>query len=796
MHLRLREDSPHLKAAPVSFLEGHTAALLEFGEVLDLVRSRAPSSLGRRALKLLVPSPRRDTVLARQRETTEMRSLRAEGSEPSWGGSQDVSRELEELRAEESWIEPSALNRVAEFAEASERVKKTIRASAAEVPALAEIAASIPALERVAASIRRAVTDKGEVADDASPELKRVRRKLEQTRRDLIASLERFFSRPESAGAVQEQIITRRAERYVIPVKAGSKGAVPGLVHDRSASGQTLFIEPAAAVGKNNLLRELKAEEREEVLRILRRLGAMVREESDGIRDAMEAMGLLEAIHARAVYCDEGDLTAPVIFEEEGRVDLAGACHPLLMRTMGSDVVPMDFSLGDEIRTLVLTGPNTGGKTVALKTIGLLCLMAQSGLHIPALPSSGLSCFSSILADIGDEQSIQQSLSTFSGHMKNIITVLEHAGPGCLVLLDELGAGTDPSEGAAIGIAVLEEIHARGGLTVVTTHHNTVKVFASVTPGVANASMEFDSDTLRPTYRLMKGIPGRSQAFHIAARLGLSGDVLERARGYQASGEVRLDSLVADLEDERSRLARERARMEEEMHGARMEVDRQSERLERKREKIEKEGRRALREAEKELEESRKRLRKEKSRTAVEGVKSSANKVRQVLRDFSPAPEPSRAAGAIPVVGDRVFLRTLRAWGRVEGTDRESVTVTVDGKRCSVPLLEIEKTEKKQGRTEKKTSWGTYSVEVPAIRSSEIDIRGRRVEEGLAELDRFIEHALLNGLALISVIHGKGTGRLQEAVREYLDRHPRVESFDFAPLEQGGSGNTRVRLSA
>jgi len=779
----------------VSFLEGHTAALLEFGEVLDLVRSRAPSSLGRDALKRLVPSPHRDTVLARQRETTEMRSLRAEGNEPSWGGSQDVSRELEELRAEESWIEPSALNRVAAFAEASARVKKAIRAFAAEFPALAEIAATIPPLEKIAASIRQAVTEKGEVADDASPELKRVRRRLEQTRRDLISALERFFSRAESAGAVQEQIITRRAERYVIPVKAGSKGAVPGLVHDRSASGQTLFIEPAAVVGKNNLLRELKAEEREEVLRILRRLGAMVREESDSIRSAMEAMGTLEAIHARAVYCDEGDLTAPVIFEEEGRVDLAGARHPLLVRTMGRDVVPMDFSLGGEIRTLVLTGPNTGGKTVALKTIGLLCLMAQSGLHIPALPGSGMSCFSSILADIGDEQSIQQSLSTFSGHMKNIITVLERSGPGCLVLLDELGAGTDPSEGAAIGIAVLEEIHARGGLTVVTTHHNTVKVFASVTPGVVNASMEFDNNTLRPTYRLMKGIPGRSQAFHIAARLGLSGDVLERARGYQASGEVRLDSLVADLEDERSRLARERASMEEDRQGARREVDRQRERLERKREKIEKEGRRALREAEKELEESRKRLRKEKSRAAAEGVKASIQKVGKVLRDHTSAPKAPSSAGEAPAVGDRVFLRTLRAWGKVEGTEREGVTVTVDGKRCSVPLEEVQKIEKTQGKMVKKTSWGSYSVEVPAIQSSEIDIRGRRVEEGLAELDRFMEHALLNGLSMVSVIHGKGTGRLQEAVREYLAGHPRVEGFDFAPLEQGGSGNTRVKLS-
>jgi DNA mismatch repair protein MutS2 len=780
----------------VSFLEDHTVKLLEFNKVLDLVRLHAPSSLGRAALADRPPSLDRGEVLTRQRETSEMRTLREEGKDPSWGGSQDVSPELERLRAEESWIEPPALSRIAEFAEAAGRVRKAIESSARSCPGLYLIAGPIPPLGELAAEIRRCVNGEGEVEDAASGELRKVRRGLEQTRREIISSLERFFSRPESAAAIQEQIVTRRAERYVIPVKAGSKGAVRGIVHDRSASGQTLYIEPESVVQKNNALRELLTAEREEVLRILRRLGSMVREESENIRVATASMASLEAIWARAVFCAEADLTKPVIFEKEGRIELDGARHPLLDQAVGEGVVPVDFSLGGDTRTLVLTGPNTGGKTVALKTIGLLCLMAQSGLQIPALPESGMSCFSGILADIGDEQSIQQSLSTFSGHMKNIITVLERSGPGTLALLDELGAGTDPSEGAAIGIAVLEELHSRGGLTVATTHHNAVKVFASVTPGVANASMEFDSETLSPTYRLVKGIPGRSQAFHIAGRLGLSKEVLESARGHRSSGEVRLDRLVADLERERSRLSEERARLEKERDLLRKETQKERQRWEKKREKIEKEGRSALREAERDLKESRKTLREEKGRSAAEGVRASVRKVQEVLRRHAPAPEAAGPQVEAPATGDQVFLRTLRAWGRVEDTEKENVTVTVDGKRCTVPLGEIEKSRKASGKTERRASWGTYTVEVPAIRSSEIDLRGLRAEEALNELDRFIGHALLNGLLEVSVIHGKGSGRLQEAVREYLSGHSRVESFEFAPLEQGGSGMTRVRLSA
>jgi len=786
----------------VSTLDPHTAKVLEFDRVLGMAQARAPSSLGKGRLLAEAPSPDRGEVLRRQRCTAQMRQLR-EGDgdgDLTWGGSQDISPDLRRLRAENTWIEPPALLRVAAFAVAANRVKKTILSADRSLSELHSIASTIPATGDLADRIHRCITAEGEIADGASPELGRIRRRLERVRREILTTLERHFDRAGSAAAIQEKIITRRDERYVIPVKAGSRGAVPGLVHDRSASGQTLYVEPEVVVEKNNALRELMAAEKEEVLRILRVLGAAVRSRKGDLETAMEAMAALEAVWARAVFAAEFDMTEPEVYEEEGRVELEGARHLLLLEAVGPDTVPINFSLGGRTKTLVLTGPNTGGKTVALKTVGLLSLMTQSGFQVPALPGSGMSCFREILADIGDEQSIQQSLSTFSGHMKNVIAVLEKSGPGSLVLLDELGAGTDPSEGAALGIGILEETASRGALTVATTHHNAVKVFASMTPGVANASMEFDSHTLRPTYRLVTGVPGRSQAFHIAERLGLERKVIDRARGHQGAGEVRLDGLMADLERERRELAGERAANEAAKRRLEEEEERQKRVWEKRRDKLEQAGRRALREAERELAAGLRGLKKEKSRPAVQGVRDSMEKVRAVLREHAPEPKPPAVDLADLGSGDRVFLKALRAWGIVEERDSRSVTVSIDGKRCTVSLAEVEKKEPAPapgfGRREHRSAWGRYTVEVPAIESTKIDLRGLRAEEAITRLDRFTEHALLNGLQEISVIHGKGTGSLQQAVAEFLTGHPRVESFGAAPQEQGGTGVTRVKLSS
>lgn len=722
-----------------------------------------------------------------------MRAFSEGDIELSWGGSGDISPEMEGLELEGSWIEPPRLLRVAAFAGAADRIRKTLTRVRATCPRLYDLAGTLAPFPEIVAEVGRCITGDGEVADGASPELRRLRRDLEQARRDIIRTLERMLRDRSREKAIQEPIVTLRQDRYVIPVRAGSRGAVPGIVHDRSASGQTLFIEPQGVVAANNRLRELTAMEREEVLRILRELADAIRERGADLRAAMSTLGELEAVAASAAYAARTSSQPPEITVGEGPLDVREARHPILWEKLGSAVVPMDLNLG-ETRTLVLTGPNTGGKTVALKTVGLLCLMAQSGLQIPAAAGSVLPCFTDILADIGDEQSIEQNLSTFSGHMKNIIAVLEGSRESSLVLLDELGAGTDPAEGAALAIAILEEVHSRGARTVATTHHNAITVFASVTEGVSNASMEFNGETLEPTYRLRIGVPGRSQALHIASRLGMKQEVIDRARRQQSSGELRLESLMNDLEDRRRDLERQEGELQKKKTAAAEEQLRRDAKWRRKVEKLEKEGRKSLRRAEEELAAHMKTLRKQPGQPGVEVVRQAMKRVDGVVAEYRPPAPPAKPVGPVSP-GDTVMVRTLRAWGVVEEVGAQGLTVTVDGKRCSIPLAEI--TERRPAAKEagKRTGRRNFSVDVPPVTSSQIDLRGLRAEEALTRLERFIEHALLNGMPDIAIVHGKGTGRLQEAVAGLLAGHSRVENFSLAPLEQGGAGMTRARLA-
>ncbi|MHB8834556.1 MAG: endonuclease MutS2, partial [Candidatus Methylomirabilia bacterium] len=538
-------------------MDQHSLAVLEFRRVVDLVRERAPSSLGSELVAATEPLTDRRQVRLRLRETTQMRALRDRSGSLPWGGSQDITPHLEQLRADNAWIDGQDLVLVAEFAGACGRIAGAVR-SAEGCPELVCHADGIPDVADIEREIRRCLTPEGEVRDEASDELLRLRRGIGRARRDVVSALERLMGEAAHAPAIQEPIVTQREDRYVIPVKTGSRGAMPGIVHDRSASGQTVFVEPQAVVEMNNVLREQILAEREETRRILRSLSNRVRNRSGELRSATAAMAELEAIWARAVYADDAAMVEPAIFEEQGRLNLVGARHPLLLAALGERAVPIELAAGGEVRTLVVTGPNTGGKTVVLKTAGLFCLMAQSGMHVPGEPGTGMSCFAEVLADIGDEQSIQQSLSTFSGHVKNVVSILGRAGPGALVLLDELGAGTDPAEGAALGVAILEELQTRGAVTIATTHHNAVKIFAATTPGAMNAAMEFDERTLRPTYRLLAGIPGRSQAFAIAENYGLDPAVIARARAQRTIGEERFDRLMEQLERERAEAARER----------------------------------------------------------------------------------------------------------------------------------------------------------------------------------------------------------------------------------------------
>jgi DNA mismatch repair protein MutS2 len=788
-------------------MDQHSLAVLEFRRVVELVGERAPSSLGADLIGATEPLTQRSQVRTRLRETTQMRKLRARGGALPWGGSRDITPHLERLRAEQAWIDGPDLVLVAEFAGACGRIGAAVGA-AAECPDLAHHAEAIPDVSDVEREIRRCLNPEGEVRDDASEELLRLRRGIGRARRDVVGALERLMGEAAHSPAIQEPIVTLREERYVIPVKTGSRGAVPGIVHDRSASGQTVFVEPQAVVEMNNALREQILAEREETRRILRSLSDRVRHRSGELGTASAAMAVLEAIWSRAAYADDGAMVEPQIFEEEGRLTLVGARHPLLLAALGERTVPIELAAGGDVRTLVITGPNTGGKTVVLKTAGLFCLMAQCGMHVPAEPGTGMSCFEEVLADIGDEQSLQQNLSTFSGHVRNIVSILGKAGPGALVLLDELGAGTDPSEGAALGVAVLEELQLRGAVTIATTHHNAVKIYAATTPGAMNAAMEFDDRTLRPTYRLLAGIPGRSQAFAVAQQYGLGLEVIARARAQRTIGEERFDRLMEQLEHERAAAARERreaaaasAAIAVERRNLEELAARQERSWAERRERLLRETRPALREAERELREHLRLMRETRSAVAAEHVKVAAKRLGQLSAEHLGAP-PTEAPPTGLAAGERVFVTMLQSWGTVaEAVEGQgTATVIVGEKRVTVPLKNLtrrgEPAARAAGLVERTAGRGRYCFAVPDIATTTLDLRGQRAEEALAALERFVDAAVLNGVARVSILHGKGTGRLADAVRKALGEDCRVISFAFAPLEQGGAGVTEVTLSS
>ncbi len=479
-----------------------------------------------------------------------------------------------------------------------------------------------------------------------------------------------------------------------------------------------------------------------------------------------------------------------------------------MLAALGERTVPIELAAGPEVRTLVVTGPNTGGKTVVLKTAGLFCLMAQSGMHVPGEPGTGMSCFAEVLADIGDEQSIQQSLSTFSGHVKNVVSILGKAGPGALVLLDELGAGTDPSEGAALGVAILEELQRRGAVTIATTHHNAVKIFAATTPGAMNAAMEFDERTLRPTYRLLAGIPGRSQAFAIAENYGLDPAVIARARAQRTIGEERFDRLMAQLEHERAEAARERreaAAASAAIAVERRDLEEQTAKQQRawaeRKERLQRETRPALREAERELREHLRLLREAKSDGAADRVKAAAKKLEDLSAEHLAPPAIAAPPPTDLAAGERVFVNLLQTWGTVaeSAEGQGTATVLVGEKRFTVPLKDLARRGEgpvpAAGIVERSAGRGRYSFAVPEIVTTTLDLRGQRAEAALAQLERFLDAAVLNGVARVSILHGKGTGRLAEAVRKVLGEDRRVAAFAFAPLEQGGAGVTEVTFS-
>ncbi len=777
-------------------MDERTLRVLEFPKVRDQLVAFTVTAIGRELASALHPLSDPDDVRQGQQETGEGLEVMAEGPVPL-RGTTDIRDAVRRAHIG-STLTPAELLMVRDTLATIRQCKAFVHARRERAPHLAEVAGRMRPLDAVEAVIRRTVADDATIPDAASSELSRIRREQRTVQGRIREKLEEFLRGP-LARMLQDPLITTRGDRYVVPVKQEFKGQFPGVLHDQSASGATAFMEPLALVPLGNRLRELEVEEREEVQRLLHDLSARVGAEADAIGQALDALGQVDFAVAKALLAQKMAATAPRI-RTDGVLRLLRARHPLL----GEPVVPIDVWLGEEFTTLVVTGPNTGGKTVTLKTVGLLTLMAQAGLYLPAAEGSEVAVFPQVFADIGDEQSIEQSLSTFSSHMGAIIEILGQLRSSALVLLDEIGAGTDPTEGVALARGLIEHLHARGVRTVVTTHYNELKALGYLHPAIQNASVEFDVQTLRPTYRLLIGVPGRSNALTIAARLGLSHEIVEQARGFLAPQDVAIDRILTDIEADRRAYewelseATSRRREAEEVH-ARYESELEKIRVERKQALA-----RLRDEAETLLVQTRREV-----ESIIETLKSSARpeavqEARVRLQDLAKAweaqgPPPEVPAGE-PLTavqpGERVFIVPLSRVGTVRtvADARGEVEVETGTLRVRVHLSALRTPD--AGRV--KMSEPERRVDVPSVPDvpPSMDLRGQTVDEAIPNIDKYLDEACLAGLPQVRLIHGKGTGALRKAVHEFLVTHPHVRGFRLGERGEGEGGVTIVNLKA
>ncbi len=788
-----------------------TLRVLGFPVIRERLAGLCASAVGREQALALEPAVRREEAERRQRETSEARLLAETAGGLPVRGIRDIRGAVHRAAIGGALTVRELLD-VRDTLAAARTLKGFLAARRADVPVLAAAGEGIGVQSGLEAAIGAALSDDGAVVDDASPDLAKLRRERRTGEVRLRERLDGMIRTPAIQRMLQEPLITIRDDRYVVPVRAEFREQFPGVAHDQSASGMTAFMEPLAIVPLGNRLRELAAAEQQEIARILAALSADVGAQAEALSDTLGALAHLDVAAAKAALSQQMDAAAPRL-NAVGRVDLYGARHPLLTGA----VVPVDVRLGGAFRTLVITGPNTGGKTVTLRTLGLLTLMAQAGLHVPASPESEVAVFPQVFADIGDEQSVEQSLSTFSSHLTAIVEILQALAqdppgggaspepPAALVLLDEVGAGTDPTEGAALARALIETLHALGVLTAVTTHYNELKSLAFTHPGVENASVEFDEETLRPTYRLLIGTPGRSNALAIAARLGLDPAIVERARGYLSRHETDLTAIMQKVEEERALLARER----ETLTRAHADLARAQARAADEAEQLAGERRRVLERAQADLGALLRRGRQDLD-ALLRALRASpsaeaAARVRAHLRDLREVAEAYAAEARTPPpgappedlhAGEDVLVVSLGKPGVVQaGPDsRGEVEVRAGALKVRVPLADLRRVDSAGGRDRAGDTTAAdlgKAVTVPAT----IDLRGMTAADALADLDKYLDEATLAGLPRVTVIHGKGTGALRRAVREHLAHHPEVAAFRLGGDGEGGSGATIVDLS-
>lgn len=804
-------------------MDSKTLNVLEYPKILQRLAGFCDFSASMDLARELEPTSSFELAIARISETTEARKLLSMQS-TGVGAAHDI-RPQADLAARGGVLDPHALLDVKSTLISCRDLKKAFEKRTDEYPRLTQVAMGLPDSHGLVDAITRILSDRGEILDSASPKLGDIRRNLRVAQDRLMTRLQKYVTDSKTVSMLQEPIVTQRDGRYVIPLRAEFKGKIKSIIHDQSSSGATLFIEPLPVVEANNQIRELQLAERDEERRILAEVSKQVGEHVTELKYGVENLAVLDLAFAKAKYAEELHASEPILHElkvagskvegskpsnlQPSTLKLLDARHPLLDPI---NVVPIDVDPAPGTQAIVITGPNTGGKTVSLKTVGLLVVMAQSGLHIPAQSGSELPCFNSVWADIGDEQSIEQSLSTFSGHITNIIRILKKMDSRSLVIFDELGSGTDPQEGAAIARAILSYLLESGAMTLVATHYPELKTFAHGTEGVVNASLEFDIKTLRPTYKLTLGLPGRSNALLIAQKLGLPQAIIDDARAEINPLDLRADKLLDDIRKERNRTSREREKLEK----ARAKLETQTHDLEKRLDKIEDERRETLAKARAEgelevavLKQNMDSLKQQlkKAKQPLEAIKAIEEKIEKieekveqpVERKTSNVERQTLNAGV--KLGERVTVRSLNAEGLVTALGESDAEIQIGTLRVRARLSDLMRKSSDQssvGSKPKETINHESSV-VQRQSSSpgmEVDLRGLMVEDALDKLERYMEQAFLSGLPFVRIIHGKGTGRLRQAVREALRGHEYVSSFEEGGSTEGGEGVTVAKMKS
>uniref|UniRef100_UPI004027CBA0 endonuclease MutS2 n=1 Tax=Blautia stercoris TaxID=871664 RepID=UPI004027CBA0 len=782
---------------------------LEYYKIIDMLEAFATSSIGKNKCRQLRPLDNLTEIETMQQETADALSRIYQKGSLSFSGVKDVRGSLKRLEVG-STLGIGELLAIRSLLENASRAKAYSRRETEDehTDSLDNMFELIEPLSPLATEIGRCILSEDEISDDASTGLRQVRRSMKLTNDKIHTQLSSFVS-GNSRTYLQDAVVTMRNGRYCIPVKAEYKSQVPGMIHDQSSTGSTIFVEPMTIVRLNNEMRELEIQEQKEIEMILSNLSQLAAENLDAIFDDVKLLSELDFIFARAQLAKSQNATEPR-FNRDRIIDIKKARHPLIDK---HKVVPIDIRIGETFDLLIVTGPNTGGKTVSLKTVGLLTLMGQSGLHIPAFDNSRLSVFREVYADIGDEQSIEQSLSTFSSHMTNVVRFMETADSDSLVLFDELGAGTDPTEGAALAIAILSTLHERGIRAMATTHYSELKVYALSTPGVENASCEFDVETLRPTYRLLIGVPGKSNAFAISQKLGLPLSIIERAKEQISQEDETFEDVLSNLEESRKTIESEReelASYKEEIKTLKEQLEEKQDKLDQRKERIiaeaNEEAHRILREAKdyadqtmrifnkagkdsmsaKELEKHRSDLRKKMDKAGKKVALKTPQKQKSTLRpqDLS--------------LGDSVKVMSLNVKGTVSSKpdSKGMLFVQMGILRSKVHISDLQLIDEPviTGPALSRTGAGKIKMNKSASVRTEINLLGKTVDEAVSELDKYLDDAYLAHLSSVRIVHGKGTGALRKGVHNYLKRLKYVQDFHLAEFGEGDAGVTIVEF--